>query len=194
MNKILVAILFFSLTTLNISCESRSKNKKANSQNKEANSQNEKSNTGKVVGIVDGDTYDILLNGNETVRIRMEGIDAPEKGMPFYRKAKTYLSDLCFGKNVRLEIHTKDNHDRTVAFSYLDDGTELSHEMIKAGFAWHFKKYNSDSDLSELEIKARESKIGLWADESPMTPWENRDLHRNGVSTKDSFDIKEGQQ
>lgn len=175
-------LLFLSVLIL-FSCNSSNQNET------ESNS-----NTGKVVGIVDGDTYDILLNGNETLRIRMEGIDAPEKGMPFYRKAKNYLADLCFGKNVRVEIHDADDHDRKIAFSYLDDGTELSHEMIKAGFAWHFKKYNTDSDLSELEINARKSKIGLWADESPMSPWENRALHRSGVSTKDSFDIKEGQQ
>lgn len=151
------------------------------------------STTGKVIGIVDGDTYDILLNGNKTVRIRMEGIDAPEKGMPFYKKAKNHLSDLCFGKNIRLEIHETDSRGRKVAFSYLEDGTELSHEMIKAGLAWHFKKYNSDSDLAELEVKARDLKMGLWVDKLPMSPWKNRALHRSGVSTKDSFDIKEGQ-
>lgn len=187
MSKFFIAILFVSLTSFNISCESKSKSKKAISES-------EKLSSGKVVGIVDGDTYDILLTGNEAVRIRMAGIDAPEKGMPYYRKAKSYLSDLCFGKNVRLEIRAIDDRDRKVAFSYLDDGTELSHEMIKAGLAWHYKKYNDDSDLSELEIKARELRIGLWVDESPMPPWDNRELHRNGVSTKDSFDIKEGQQ
>jgi len=159
----------------------------SNQNNFDANS-----NTGKVVGIVDGDTYDILLNGNKTVRIRMEGIDAPEKGMPFYRVAKNYLADLCFNKQVTLKITGKDNHDRTLAFSYLDDGRELSHEMLKAGLAWHFKKYNNDSDLTELEDDAREKKLGLWVDTSPMPPWRNRELHRNGVSTKDSFDIHEG--
>lgn len=149
--------------------------------------------TGKVVRIVDGDTYDILLNGTQTTRIRMEGIDAPEKGMPFYRKAKNYLSGLCFGKTVRLEIHGTDNHGRKIAFTYLEDGTELSHEMLKAGLAWHFKKYNNDPELEELEIKARESKTGLWSEDSPMPPWENRALHRKGVSTKDSFEVMDGQ-
>ncbi len=124
----------------------------------------------------------------------MEGIDAPEKGMPYYRVAKKYLGELCYGKHVRLEPTGKDIHGRTLAFSYLDDGSELSHEMIKAGLAWHFKKYSSDSGLANLEIEARNSRVGLWADENPMPPWENRSLHRNGVSTKDSFDIKEGQQ
>jgi len=148
------------------------------------------SNIGKVIAILDGDTYDILFGGNKTVRIRIEGIDAPEKGMPFYRVAKNYLEKLCFEKNVRLQIQSKDMHGRTIAYSYLDDGTELSHEMIKAGLAWHFKKYSSDSVLSDLEIEARNSKLGLWADVHPMPPWENRRLRREGISTKNSFHIK----
>ena len=80
-----------------------------------------------------------------------------------------------------------DNHGRTLAFSYLDDGKELSHEMIKAGLAWHFKKYSSDSVLSNLEKEAIKLRLGLWADQNPMSPWENRRLHRSGISTKDSF-------
>lgn len=162
-----------------------------NSSQQESNSN---STSGKVIAIIDGDTYDILLDGNRTVRIRMEGIDAPEKGMPFYRVAKKYLGELCFEKNVRLEIHDTDSRGRKIAFTYLDDGTEISHEMIKAGLAWHFTKYNKDEDLATLEVQARESKLGLWTDKSPMPPWENRSLHRNGISTKDSFDIKDSQQ
>ena len=149
------------------------------------------STTGKVIAILDGDTYDILLNGNTPTRIRMEGIDAPEKGMPYYKVAKNYLGQLCFGKEVRLEITGKDLHDRTLAFSYLADGTELSHEMIKAGLAWHFKKYSTDTVLARLETEARDQKIGLWADKNPMTPWENRRLHKAGISTKDSFESRQ---
>jgi micrococcal nuclease len=153
--------------------------------------ENSNPSTGKVISIIDGDTYDILLAGNKKVRIRMEGIDAPEKGMPFYKIAKRYLGELCLDKNIRLEITGKDNHGRTLAFSYLPDGTELSHEMIRAGWAWHFKKYSSDSVLSRLEIEARISRIGLWVDDHPMPPWDNRKYHREGISTKDSFKIKE---
>ncbi|MCW3105720.1 MAG: thermonuclease family protein [Segetibacter sp.] len=187
MKKKVAYILLFSFILFNASCKSRSGNRKANLQN-------EITETGKIVGILDGDTYDILMHGNETVRVRMEGIDAPEKGMPFYKAAKNYLATLCFGKQVRLKISRQDNHDRTLALSYLEDGTELSHEMLKAGLAWHFKKYNSDVDLAQLEMAARNLKIGLWIDDNPMPPWENRALHRSGVSTKDSFHIKEGQQ
>jgi micrococcal nuclease len=185
MNKCLIIILLASLSTLNISCESRSQK-----NSKSVKLEIGKPNSGKVVGIIDGDTYDILMDGNKTIRIRMEGIDAPEKGMPFYKAAKKYLSTLCFGKQVTLKISGKDNRDRTLAFSYLENGTELSHEMLKAGLAWHFKKYNSDSVLAQLEIEAQNAKIGIWSMENPMSPWDNRSLHRNGISTKDSFKIE----
>lgn len=145
----------------------------------------------KVISIIDGDTYDALIQGNKTIRIRMEGIDAPEKGMPFYRKSKSYLSSLCLGKKVKIKVMGVDNHKRILAYSYLEDNRELGQEMIKAGFAWHFKKYNSDVGLSDLEVTARTQRKGLWIDENPMSPWENRRLHRLGISTKDSFNIKE---
>ena len=147
--------------------------------------------SGKVISIIDGDTYDVLIHDNKTIRVRMEGIDAPEKGMPFYKVSKKYLSNLCFGKQVTMKITGEDQHDRVLAFAYLVDGKELSQEMIKAGLAWHFKKYNSDSELSEFEREAKTLRKGLWIDENPMSPWENRKLHRNGISTKDSFNIEE---
>ena len=145
--------------------------------------------TYKVISIIDGDTYDILTDKKNTIRVRMEGIDAPEKGMPFYKAAKHYLVNLCFNKYVRLEIHDTDSRGRKIAYSFLEDGTELSHEMLRAGYAWHFVKYNKDKDLQKLEKDARISKIGLWAEDSPMPPWENRRLHKNGISTKDSFNL-----
>lgn len=142
---------------------------------------------GIVFSIVDGDTYDILIEDNKKIRIRMEGIDAPETGMPFSQVSKNYLGKLCFNKNVKVHVTELDNK-RYIGFSYLDDGTELSHEMIRAGLAWHFTKYNTDKDLANLEIEARDAKIGLWKDNNPMPPWENRRLHRQGISTKDLYD------
>ena len=142
---------------------------------------------GIVFSIVDGDTYDILIEDNKKIRIRMEGIDAPETGMPFSQVSKNYLGKLCFNKNVKVNVTDLDNK-RYIGFSYLDDGTELSHEMIRAGLAWHFTKYNKDKDLAKLEIEARDAKIGLWKDNNPMPPWENRRLHRQGISTKDLYD------
>jgi len=149
--------------------------------------------TGKVIGIMDGDTYELLTPDKKTIRVRTAAIDAPEKGMPFYKVSKQYLAKLCFGKTVTLKEDARDQYDRIVAFTYLEDGREVSAEMLKAGMAWHFKKYNSNPELAKLEIEAREAKRGLWIDKHPMEPWRNRKLHRNGISTKDSFDIQPGQ-
>lgn len=140
----------------------------------------EKSNTGKVIAIIDGDTYDILLEGNETERVRMDAIDAPEKGMPYYKAAKNYLSNLCFQKEVRLVYVGTDQHGRSINHSFLKDGTDLSKEMIRNGYAWHYKEYSSDKELADLEIQARNNKIGLWADKNPMEPWKCRKIRKAG--------------
>ena len=146
---------------------------------------------GVVVKIHDGDTYDLLLENKATIRIRMEGIDAPERGMPFSKKATEYLGDLCKGQTIKIENPTKDQYGRTVGFSYLEDGRELSREMLKAGYAWHYKAYNSDPELAALETEARQAKRGLWSDKNPIAPWEVRKLHRRGISTKNMFETKE---
>lgn len=138
----------------------------------------EKSITGKVIAIIDGDTYDLLTEENQSIRIRMEGIDAPERGMAFYRVSKNFLGELCMGQRVRIVQTDTDQYGRAVAWSYLPDGRELGHEMIKAGLAWHFKKYNSDEDLTKLEIHARAARIGLWRDSNPVAPWKHRKLQR----------------
>ena len=111
--------------------------------------------TGRVVSVIDGDTYDLLVDGYGTVRVRMQGIDAPEREMAFYRASRNYLSGLCFGKSVTLKITGKDSGGRTLGFTYLEDGRELCQEMIRSGYAWHFKRYNSDKILSDLEKEAR---------------------------------------
>ncbi|HOY30358.1 MAG TPA: thermonuclease family protein [Bacteroidales bacterium] len=144
---------------------------------------------GRIIAVVDGDTYDILLKNKRKIRVRMEGIDAPEKGMSFYRAAKNHLARLCLLKTATVKITGRDKHERFLGFTYLDDGTELSHEMIKSGLAWHFKKYNSDADLSALEKEAKKSAVGLWSEKNPVAPWEIRKLRRNGNTSQKSSGI-----
>ncbi|MBP6978869.1 MAG: thermonuclease family protein [Bacteroidales bacterium] len=130
--------------------------------------------TGRIISVIDGDTYDLLVEGNGTVRVRMQGIDAPERDMPFYRTSRSYLSQLCFGKKVTVKVTGTDRGGRTLGFTYLDDGRELCQEMVRAGYAWHFKRYSSDRELSALEKEARSAHRGLWADTDPQPPWEYR--------------------
>ncbi len=134
--------------------------------------------SGKIIHVVDGDTYDLLTADKIKIRIRMDGIDAPERSMAFYKVSKNYLGVLCLNKTVKIVKTDTDRYGRIVAFTYLENGKELGHEMIKAGMAWHFKKYNKDSDLAKLELEARKAKRGLWIDPKPVPPWEYRKLKK----------------
>jgi micrococcal nuclease len=140
----------------------------------------------KVISVADGDTFTILQD-NRQIRIRVDAIDAPEKGMPYYKKSKQYLSTLCFGKMVSLKVITTDRYGRLVSRVALTDGRDISTEMIRAGMAWHYKKYSKDIQLANLELVAKKSGLGLWQDKNAIAPWEIRKLHRKGVSTKEYF-------
>lgn len=140
----------------------------------------------KVIGVGDGDTYDILVNKTK-VRIRMNAIDAPERGMPYYQVSKKHLYALIFNKMVNVEVIEKDRHGRIIANTYLDT-LDISAEMLKNGMAWHYKKYNQTKLYSQLEIDAKKNKFGLWQDKNPIAPWEIRKIRRSGRSTKDLFD------
>lgn len=146
---------------------------------------------GRIVKINDGDTYQLLLNDNQTVRIRMEGIDAPEGGMPYYRVSKKYLTNLAANAMVKSVIIDIDHYNRFVCRTYLDR-KELSAEMLKSGIAWHYKKYNRDENFARLESEARAAGLGLWKEKDPVPPWIHRRLRRQGISTKElrEFSLK----
>lgn len=139
---------------------------------------------GTIVKVFDGDTYDLQINREQTIRIRMEGIDAPEVGMPYYRVSKNHLSEMADSRSAEVLIMDIDQYGRYVAYTFLDDGRELSKEMIRAGMAWHYFNYNQEEELIELEKWARENKVGLWR-ESPyvIEPWKVRRLRRQGYKT-----------
>lgn len=131
-----------------------------------------------VIKIVDGDTYDVLTADRQTIRIRMNGIDAPEKKQAFGQKAKDQLAALCFRQTVRVEPLSYDRNGRLIADAINPQGLHLSLEMVKRGYAWHFKKYSSDPVLANAEINARRQRLGLWADPNPMPPWTYRAMRR----------------
>ena len=148
--------------------------------------------SGKVIKIVDGDTYDILLKDNISKRIRMDGIDAPERGMPFYKVSKDYLGDLCFGEIVQIKQTSTDRYGRTIAKTYLANGSEVGLLMITAGVAWHYKQYSTDAQLANAEIEARKNRIGLWVDEAPVAPWawrknKKQKIPASNIKTVDAF-------
>jgi endonuclease YncB( thermonuclease family) len=134
----------------------------------------------KVVGITDGDTFNGLTSDKQLLKIRIYGIDAPEKNQAFGTRSKQYLSNLIFGKQIciKFQLTKKGKHkrswDRYIAWAYTPDGKDVSAEMLKAGMAWHYKKYDSMQEEAKLENGARKAKIGLWVDKNPVAPWNFR--------------------
>ena len=131
---------------------------------------------GKVVGITDGDTIVVLYDGKGE-KIRLYGIDTPEKRQAFGRKAKQFTSNMVFGKDVRVSPIVKDFYERTVGFVYLLDGRCLNEEIIKAGLAWVYTKYCKKDICDEwriLERVARQGRHGLWNDPDSKPPWKFR--------------------
>ncbi len=128
--------------------------------------------SGKVIRVIDGDTIAVLY-GKKPVRIRLFGIDCPEHGQAYYKKARKFTSSLVFGKGVRVKPVNTDIYGRTVAWVFIDN-LSLNKEILRAGYAWHYVHYSSDKDLASLEEEARQNKLGLWHDAHPVPPWEFR--------------------
>ncbi len=135
--------------------------------------------TGKVVAISDGDTL-TMLQDKQQIKIRLSEIDTPEKSQPYGTKAKQALSDLVFGKLVRIEVVTIDRYGRTVGKVYLED-LDINAELVRYGHAWVYRRYAKDKTLFDLETEARENQFGLWAlpEEQRIAPWEWRRGKRN---------------
>ncbi|QHL87027.1 SNase-like nuclease [Nibribacter ruber] len=135
----------------------------------------------RVIAIKDGDTIELLKDG-KPLRVRLYGIDAPEKNQDFGTRSRQFISELCFGKDVRLEVKNLDRYGRTVGIVYLPDGRNVNYEMVKNGFAWHYVAYSKDPQLGILEAEARANKRGLWDWPNPVAPWE----FRNGRKAKNA--------
>jgi endonuclease YncB( thermonuclease family) len=135
--------------------------------------------TGRVVGIADGDTITVLDAGKVQHKVRLAGIDAPEKKQPFGQRSKENLSALVFGRDVTLDCTKRDKYRREVC-KVLVDGHDANLEQVKAGLAWWYRKYSSEQALQDrqnyeaAEAQAKQQRAGLWGFADPMPPWEWR--------------------
>ena len=135
----------------------------------------------KVIHIADGDTITVLNDANEQIKIRLNGIDCPEKAQAFGSKATQFTKRLAHKKTVTIQAYDQDKYGRTIGDVVLADGRNLSQELVKAGYAWWFFKYSDDEHLGALEAKAKIAKVGLWAEKNPVPPWKFR--HRGESAT-----------
>ena len=134
---------------------------------------------GKVVGVSDGDTITVLDVARVQHKIRLMGIDAPEKAQAFGQRSKEHLSNLVFAKQVTVKSDKVDKYGRTVG-KVIVDGKDANLEQIRAGLAWHYKEYQKEQSqvdrvaYASAEAMAKGQKFGLWVDQKPMPPWEWR--------------------
>lgn len=139
---------------------------------------------GRVVGVTDGDTVTVLVNGHDQYKIRLSGIDAPEKKQPFGQKAKAMMSDLVYDKDVTVNWNKQDRYGRTIGV-VIANGQDTGLALVRSGLAWHYKKYQNEQlpedriRYSDAEDLARSRRVGLWADSDVMPPWEWR--HRKFI-------------
>ena len=128
---------------------------------------------GKVIKIADGDTFTLIFKNGFDVRVRLNGIDSPEKKQAFSKRAKQTLSDLIINKDVKVHYESKDRYGRVLGDVYVGN-VNINYEMVRRGMAWHFTRYSEDNILATLEKEARNNKIGLWVDSEPVSPWDYR--------------------
>ena len=131
---------------------------------------------GKVVSVTDGDTIKVLHPEDGQIKIRLYGIDTPEKGQPFGQAATKHLASLIAGKTVEVESVDKDRYGRIVGIVSFD-GNNANEQMVQDGFAWVYRRYCVREFCDEWlrhEAEAMNSKIGLWVEPNPVPPWEWR--------------------
>jgi micrococcal nuclease len=130
-----------------------------------------------VVGVTDGDTIRVVNADGQMEKIRLSGIDAPEKRQAYGARAKQFTADAVTGEDVTLVTHGHDRYGRIIADVYRGDGTSLNEALVRDGLAWWYWKYSRDERLRDLELQARKRRVGLWHDEVPQPPWEYRHGH-----------------
>ncbi len=137
--------------------------------------------TGKVVKVADGDSITVLDSTNTQRRIRFQGIDAPERGQPYGNASRKHLASLVAGKTVTVKWDKRDRYRRIVGFVIVD-GKDINLVQLKAGMAWFYRYYQRELSpedrrlYADAENKARYERLGLWRENNPIPPWENRRL------------------
>jgi endonuclease YncB( thermonuclease family) len=141
---------------------------------------------GRVVGVSDGDTITVHDADHQQYKIRLSGIDAPEKAQPFGQRSKENLSHLVFGREVTVEWRKKDRYGRTVGKVLVAEPTcheatcpkilDACHAQVVAGMAWWYRQYAKEQEpgdanrYEQSELEARSRRIGLWSDPQPTPP------------------------
>lgn len=127
---------------------------------------------GKVVKVTDGDSITILTEGNRQVKIRLDGIDCPERGQDYGTKATDFTKELCAGKDVIIDSIGIDRYRRVLGIVWVDS-INVNEALLINGLAWRYK-YNKSEYYLSLEQEARAQKLNIWSMKNPVAPWDFR--------------------
>jgi endonuclease YncB( thermonuclease family) len=122
----------------------------------------------RVVSVVDGDTIEVETADRRRVRIRLEGIDSPERGTPFSNVARNFTRGLACDKTVQVKVHDVDRYGRLVA-RVTSGGKDLSVELVSAGLARHYTVFSFDSKLEAAQREAQQARRGMWVNGVPAS-------------------------
>jgi len=142
--------------------------------------------SGRIVKVADGDTITILDTSNTQHKIRLSGIDAPERKQAFGEVSRKALADAVAGRDVVIDWNKRDRYKRIVG-KVLVSGQDINLQQVRKGMAWHYKKYENEQDVEDrsiyanAEYEAQRDRVGLWRDKDPMAPWEWRRVQRMAV-------------
>tara|TARA_E500000305_G_scaffold111856_1_gene128347 strand:+ start:6574 stop:7314 length:741 start_codon:yes stop_codon:yes gene_type:complete len=133
--------------------------------------------SGTVVRIADGDTLTLLDANHTQHKIRLHGIDTPERGQPYGNAAREALESFVAGQRIKVEIQDTDRYGRTVGTVYRK-GQNINLALVQDGWAWWYERYARNAqELAQAQREAQAARRGLWQDRSPIPPWEWRRLH-----------------
>jgi len=138
----------------------------------------------KTVSVESGDSLLVSDAAGQQIQIRLNGIDAPDEKQPYAKEAKEALAKLVQDQQLKIETSGEDRYKRTIG-NVLVGETNVNQKLVRDGWAWWFRRYAPDDKaLEAAEKEAREAKRGLWADPSPVAPWDFRQQERDRAAGK----------
>lgn len=126
--------------------------------------------SGKVISVIDGNTFEIINDEGEQYKIILFGVDCPELGQPFSGEAKKELEKLILKQKVTVEIKGKDRHGTRLGVVIVKNKVDPRMILLKNGLAWT-SEHNPLSDLEELRLEATMRRSGIWKENNPTPPW-----------------------
>ena len=135
--------------------------------------------TGTVVSVHDGDTFTVVAENGQKIKVRLHGVDTPELKQSFGKEVQRQTEAKVLNKKVKLEEKGKDRYKRTIAIVYLDNGLCVNAWLLENGLAWHYLKYDQNQRWQALEDQARKNRIGLWKNPDAQAPWDWRKANKN---------------